>query len=356
MSGGQLSIRAERRDRICVIAVSGSLDLDGSNRLAERAKAERVARLVIDMSGVSSVDVNGARALTALASPLPGRCPVVVRSVRPAVRRQLELTGLNLGQPDSGRPDGDADPAEAPPRGRGRVLADSATASLIRERRHLLGLAERAIADSYQTAQSLASTEDQIATTLLMLAARRPAASARLAALSQTARSYATTLRDRRRHDAAPATAASSHRSYAASGTVGRAVAFIEERARDDIGVADIAAAAFVTVRAVQLAFRRYLGTTPLGYLRRVRLERAHHQLLSADPDRTTVTAVAADWHFANPSRFSGLLPRRLRRSARPDPASASRGQLSTRTAEHAAIRRAGCAGDTGRKPRGRPR
>ena len=315
MSGGQLSIRAERRDRICVIAVSGSLDLDGSSRLAERAKAERVkaervkaervARLVIDMSGVSSVDFSAARALGAVTSPVPGQCPVVVRSVRPAVRRQLELTGLNLGGPDSGRPDGDANPADAPAWGWDGVLAESATAILVRERQHLLGLAERAIADSYRIAQSIASTEDHLAATLSRLAARRPTASARLQILSQTARSYATTLRDHRQYDAVPAAAAPSHQPYTASGTVGRAVAFIEERARDDIDVADIAAAAFVTIRAVQLAFRRYLGTTPLAYLRRIRLERAHHQLLSADPDRTTVTAVAADWHFTNPSRFS---------------------------------------------------
>ena len=90
-----------------------------------------------------------------------------------------------------------------------------------------------------------------------------------------------------------------------ASGTAALAVAFIEERARDDIGVADIAAAAFVTVRAVQLAFRHDLDTTPLQYLRQVRLERAHEELLAADPGRTTVTAVAADWHFTNASRFS---------------------------------------------------
>jgi transcriptional regulator GlxA family with amidase domain len=56
----------------------------------------------------------------------------------------------------------------------------------------------------------------------------------------------------------------------------------------------------------VQLAFRRHLGVTPLAYLRRVRLEGAHRELLSACPDRVTVTMVAADWRFTNVSRFSG--------------------------------------------------
>jgi transcriptional regulator GlxA family with amidase domain len=129
----------------------------------------------------------------------------------------------------------------------------------------------------------------------------------------------------------------------AVTGTVGRAVAFIEERAGDDIGVTDIAGAAFVTVRAVQLAFRRYLGTTPLGYLRWVRLERAHQQLLSADPDRTTVTAVAADWHFTNASRFSAYYR-------------AAYGVSPAQTLRRGAIRHAACAGDAGRRPSGTPR
>ena len=65
--------------------------------------------------------------------------------------------------------------------------------------------------------------------------------------------------------------------------------------------------AAHVTVRAVQLAFRRHLDTTPMAYLRRVRLERSYRQLQAAHPDDgTTVTAVAARWGFASPSQFAG--------------------------------------------------
>ena len=87
--------------------------------------------------------------------------------------------------------------------------------------------------------------------------------------------------------------------------TVQRAVEFIDAHAAQDITVADIAAAAFVTARAVQLAFRRHLGATPLEYLRRVRLGRAHAELLAADPARTTVTEVACRWGFPSPSRFA---------------------------------------------------
>lgn len=67
-------------------------------------------------------------------------------------------------------------------------------------------------------------------------------------------------------------------------GTLRRAVAFIEANPGADISVADVAHAAHVTPRALQLAFRRRLGTTPTGYLRRVRLDRAHHNLVYASP------------------------------------------------------------------------
>jgi AraC-like DNA-binding protein len=105
-------------------------------------------------------------------------------------------------------------------------------------------------------------------------------------------------------------------------GTLRRAIAFIEANPDLDIGTVDIARAAHVTTRAIQLAFRRHLDTTPLAYLRRVRLERAHDELKRATPDDgVTVTAVASRWGFASPSRFSayyhqayGVLPSRTLR------------------------------------------
>jgi AraC-like DNA-binding protein len=85
-----------------------------------------------------------------------------------------------------------------------------------------------------------------------------------------------------------------------------RAIDFIERNTDADIAAADIARAARVTVRAVQLAFRRHLDTTPTAYLRMLRLGRAHEQLLAADPaDGTTVRQVAARWGYANLSRFA---------------------------------------------------
>lgn len=98
---------------------------------------------------------------------------------------------------------------------------------------------------------------------------------------------------------------AARDRTDASTATLRLAIAFIDEHAARDISVADVAAAAHVTIRAVQIAFRRHYGTTPAGYLRRVRLDRARQDLLAADPARESVTAVAYRWGFASPGQFT---------------------------------------------------
>jgi AraC-like DNA-binding protein len=86
-----------------------------------------------------------------------------------------------------------------------------------------------------------------------------------------------------------------------------RAVAFIETNAQQEISLSDIVAAANVGPRAVQLGFRRYLNTTPMQYLRRVRLAHAHDALKAADPDTDTVAAIARRWGFADLGRFQRM-------------------------------------------------
>ncbi|SER01281.1 helix-turn-helix transcriptional regulator [Actinokineospora terrae] len=103
---------------------------------------------------------------------------------------------------------------------------------------------------------------------------------------------------------AAEPTGADRHDAYPP--TLRRAIAYLEENAARDVSVPEVAAAARVTVRAVQLAFRRHLDTTPLAYLRRIRLDHAHQELRSASPGEETVTAVAARWGFFNAGRFTG--------------------------------------------------
>ena len=84
-----------------------------------------------------------------------------------------------------------------------------------------------------------------------------------------------------------------------------RAVEYIESNVANDISLADIAEAVHVTPRAVQYMFRRHLDITPVAYLRRLRLQRAHADLLKASRERDTVTAIAAHWGFAHTGRFA---------------------------------------------------
>jgi AraC-like DNA-binding protein len=95
-------------------------------------------------------------------------------------------------------------------------------------------------------------------------------------------------------------------RGWMAPAALRRAAVFIDEHAHEPVTLAQIAAAAGVSGRTLQYAFARYYATSPSGYLRRVRLERAHRDLQTADPTRgDTVAAIARAWGWANPSAFA---------------------------------------------------
>ena len=87
--------------------------------------------------------------------------------------------------------------------------------------------------------------------------------------------------------------------------TVRRALAFMESNLDQAITIADIAAAAGVTVRAVQTAFQRHVGATPLGELRRLRLAEVRSELLAADPADRTVAEIAVRWGFHHHGRMA---------------------------------------------------
>jgi transcriptional regulator GlxA family with amidase domain len=84
-----------------------------------------------------------------------------------------------------------------------------------------------------------------------------------------------------------------------------RAIEFIEANADKNIGLGDITENVCLTPRAVQYMFRRHLDTTPLQYLRRIRLHYAHHELMAADHRHDTVSAIATRWGFMHTSRFA---------------------------------------------------
>lgn len=110
---------------------------------------------------------------------------------------------------------------------------------------------------------------------------------------------------------------------WVAPAAVRRAVAFIEAHADQPVTLDQIAAAAGVSGRALRYAFRRYYGITLTGFLRRIRLERAHAELGDADPaGGLTVRSVARRWGWASHGQFTvayqqrfGVRPSRTLRS-----------------------------------------
>ncbi|MEV6682742.1 AraC family transcriptional regulator [Streptomyces erythrochromogenes] len=89
---------------------------------------------------------------------------------------------------------------------------------------------------------------------------------------------------------------------------VRRAAAYCAENACEPISVADMAQAARVGVRSLREGFRTHMGTTPLAYLRTVRLDLARRELLALAEGHAskTVTDVALGWGFTHLGRFTG--------------------------------------------------
>jgi AraC-like DNA-binding protein len=90
----------------------------------------------------------------------------------------------------------------------------------------------------------------------------------------------------------------------AAPRQVKRAIEYMEANAARPITIADVAAAANVSVRSLQAAFRSFKGTSPFAYLRQLRLDAVRRDLLTASPPKN-VAATAHKWGFAHLGRFA---------------------------------------------------
>lgn len=87
-------------------------------------------------------------------------------------------------------------------------------------------------------------------------------------------------------------------------GVVRRAERYMLEHADAPITVSDVAEALGVSLRSLQQGFREWRSTTPLIYLRQVRLQRVRDELLRKDSE-ATVTEIAVRYGFAHLGRFS---------------------------------------------------
>jgi AraC-like DNA-binding protein len=98
----------------------------------------------------------------------------------------------------------------------------------------------------------------------------------------------------------------------AGSRPVAKAVDLLRAHPEHPWTVSGLASEVAVSVRSLQEGFRRSVGTTPMGYLRELRLERAHAELSNAEPGSVTVTEVAAKWGIGHLGRFASDYRRRF--------------------------------------------
>jgi transcriptional regulator GlxA family with amidase domain len=73
--------------------------------------------------------------------------------------------------------------------------------------------------------------------------------------------------------------------------------------------IVEIAEAAGCSVRALQMGFQRFRGTTPMAAWRRIRLEEACAEMLRAGRTES-IARIAASYGFSTPSRFAQLFRR----------------------------------------------
>jgi transcriptional regulator GlxA family with amidase domain len=86
---------------------------------------------------------------------------------------------------------------------------------------------------------------------------------------------------------------------------VRRAIELIQTRPEQPWTTATLASEAMVSARCLQEGFQRYTAVPPMRYLRDVRLDRVHAELLGADTDSETVAHIARRWGFLYLGRFA---------------------------------------------------
>ena len=87
---------------------------------------------------------------------------------------------------------------------------------------------------------------------------------------------------------------------------------YIEEHAHEPITVTDMAEYAGVSTRTLFVNFRRFRNTSPMNYLKEIRLRRVREDLQRADPIKGAVTNIAYRWGFSHLGHFTTDYKRRF--------------------------------------------
>ena len=92
-----------------------------------------------------------------------------------------------------------------------------------------------------------------------------------------------------------------------ASAAIIRAKEYICAHIDDPLTATGIADACGLSVRALQQGFQISMQTSPMRYLRELRLRKVREDLLIADPETTSVAEIAHRWGFGHLGRFAGF-------------------------------------------------
>ncbi len=93
---------------------------------------------------------------------------------------------------------------------------------------------------------------------------------------------------------------------------VRRAIAYIEARLAEPLRLADVASAAGVSVRMLQLSFKRELGVTPIEFIIGRRLQKVHDDIGNAAHRDTSLAELSRRWGFVHISDFTQRYRRRF--------------------------------------------
>lgn len=98
----------------------------------------------------------------------------------------------------------------------------------------------------------------------------------------------------------------------AGSRPVAHAVELLRARPEHAWTVSELAGDVNVSVRSLQEGFRRSMSTTPMAYLRELRMEQIYKDLCDAEPGTVTVTQIAAKWGIIHFGRFAASYRRQF--------------------------------------------
>lgn len=97
-----------------------------------------------------------------------------------------------------------------------------------------------------------------------------------------------------------------------ATSRVREAVEYMHAYAHTPITTTDVAEHVGLSVRGLQQAFQRQVGTAPNAMLRGIRMDRVREELVAGSPGQLTIASVAVRWGFAHLGRFSAAYHQRF--------------------------------------------